>query len=515
MRTSLGTALMLCPWQCCCAQTQLTQLENPIVGGAEDAKTSTCPIRLSMQAAIEIEAAEKRAAASPESDHSLRLPLDEILKNWDEQSTVAHTSDSSHANEPLIPWWIEPTSSPILGGGVSLPIDLDTLFLLTAQHSGRVQAVALKPWINQSRVVQADAVFDPTLYNDSRFDSTSDPVENTLTTGGPLRLQDQIAGIDTGLRGTRQGGTTYGIGQRLGHKSSNSNFFTPNNQGSSRLFANLTTPLMRGRNIDANRSLVITTQLETASAQAEYQQTLQKQIFEVADTYWALYVERASLLQRRRHLQRASVILERLQGRESLDAQHSQILRARAAVANRNAELAQAEAQIRNLESKLRALINAPELLANRQAEFIPLQTPMVHPVQFNVGHEVAEAIARRPEIAELHSQLEIAVVRLRLAQDQRKPLLNLVAEGYLAGLQGDSNVLGAFGDQFHTGRPGGAAGLLYESPIGNRAAYAVVRQRQLELAELEHILRDTEERIRAEVESSIRDVEAGTVAEA
>ena len=133
------------------------------------------------------------------------------------------------------PWWTGPLMESIRPDAQPLPIDLDTLFALTATHSGRVQAIAQTPWVNQMRLEQAQAAFDPTLYSDNRFDSTSDPVENTLTTGGPPRLEDNLLGLDTGLRGQNRRGTNYRVGQRFGHKNSNSNFFAPNDQGTSRL----------------------------------------------------------------------------------------------------------------------------------------------------------------------------------------------------------------------------------------------------------------------------------------
>jgi outer membrane protein TolC len=408
------------------------------------------------------------------------------------------------------PWWTAPALVPLRPHQTQpLPINLDWLFALTAAHSGRVQAVAQAPWVSRTQLEQAQAAFDPALFSNNRFNSTSDPVENDLVTGGPNRLEDNIVSLDSGLRGQNQRGSSYQIGQRFGHKNSNSTFFDPQDQGTARLYANLTQPLMRGRKIDINRSLVLTARFETQAAQAEYQEALQKQLFQVAEAYWSLYTERVSLLQGRRHLARASEIADLLQAREGFDSPSSQVLRARATIANRTAQLAQADARIKNLESQLRALVNAPELINNRNAEFLPLQTPILHPIGFYIEHEVDVAMQRRPELRDFFSKLEIARVRLQLARDQTKPTLNLVGEGYVAGLQGQSNILGAFSDQFSEGRPGYAGGLVYERPVGNRAATATVRQRQFEIVQLNNLLKEATENIRAEVETAVRNVEA------
>jgi outer membrane protein TolC len=407
------------------------------------------------------------------------------------------------------PWWSALSLVPLRPETQPLPVNLDTLFALTAAHSGRVQAVAQAPWVSQSQLEQAQAAFDPTLFSNNRFNSTSDPVENELVTGGPPRLEDNIVSSDSGLRVQNQLGSSYQIGQRFGHKNSNSLFFDPQDQGTARLYANVTQPLMRGRKIDINRSLVLTAQFETKSAQAEFQTALQKQLFQVADTYWLLYTERVSLLQGRQHLARASEIATLLQAREGYDSPNSQVLRARATVANRTAQLAQADARIKNLESRLRALVNAPELINNRNAEFLPLQLPKLHPIGFVIEHEVGLALHRRPELKDLFSKLEVAKVRLQLARDQTKPTLNLVGEGYVAGLQGQSDIPGAFVDQFSEGRPGYAAGLVYERPVRNQASTATVRQRQYEVIQLSHLINEATENVRAEVETAVRNVEA------
>lgn len=407
------------------------------------------------------------------------------------------------------PWWSAPSLEPLRPERQPLPIDLDMLFALTAAYSGRVQAVRQVPSISKAQLDQARAAFNPTLFSNNKFNSTSDPVENTLTTGGPTRLEDKIVGLDSGLKGQNQNGTNYQIGQHLGHKNSNSRFFSPQDQGTARLYANLTQPLMRGRRIDVNRSLVLTAQFETEAAKASYQDALQKQLFQVADAYWSLYSERASLLQRRQHLNRACEIADLLFAREGYDSSSSQVLRARATVANRNAELTQADARIRNLESRLRALINAPELTNNRNVEFLPSQTPSLLPFEFDIENEVGMALQRRPELMELARNLEAANVRLRLARDQTKPTLNLVGEGYVAGLQGHSDIPGAFVDQFSKGPPGFAGGLVFERPVGNRAATAAVRQRQCEVVQLSHLISEANENVHAEVETAIRNVQA------
>lgn len=415
-------------------------------------------------------------------------------------------------HQPLI-WWDQIVAKPMRSQTNSVRVDVTGLMTSAAQNSARIQAVRQAPWITGTQVVQAQSGYDPTLYADTMFDSTSDPVGNSLTTGGPPRLEEDIFGMNGGLRGENRRGATYDVGQRMGHTNSNSTFFTPNDQGTARMAATWTEPLMRNRGMNATRSLILTAQFDTKSAEAEYQDTIQQQLAEVANTYWSLYQERATYLQRVKHLERAQEIAQQLERRRSLDAVESQILRANAAVANRRAELAQSDANIRNAESRIRAHLTVAGITDRPDLEMLPVQTAALTSMKFDIEREVAQAIKLRPEIQDLNGQIGAARIRLELAKNQTKPLLNLVMEGYVAGLRGESDVFGAWSNQFGEGRPGYAGGLEFEMPYRNRAANARLHQRRYELTQLEFVMKEQIAVIRNEVESAIRTLEANRLA--
>ncbi|MCA9197845.1 MAG: TolC family protein [Planctomycetales bacterium] len=406
-------------------------------------------------------------------------------------------------------WWDEMV---VRGSGSNeLRVSVEQLLLMAVAHSGRIQAVALAPHIAQAKLQQATAFTDPTLFSESNFNRTNDPVESTLQTGGPPRLEDRVIGLDAGLRGKRSDGLSYSLGQRIGFKDSNSNFFSPANQATSRIRAGLTKPLLRGRITDVQRTLVLATSFETEAAAAEYAKELQQQLYDIAETYWSLYFEHASRWQRLRHIKRAQEIAAILESRASLDAVQSQIYRVKAAVTNRQAELATVDATIRNHESRLRALVNAPQMLQNRQLDFVPVQPPAVFPIELNLESEVQRALQARPELADLNAQVGIAQAKLNLAHDQMKAKLDFVGEAYIAGLQGNNDVANAWSDQFNGGTPGVSAGLVFERPAANRSARGAVQEREFELAQLGHLLREMNETIRADVESAVRDISAAS----
>lgn len=426
------------------------------------------------------------------------------LKPRDESDFAASTAKESATN-----WWDKEVGKPIRSTDAAVPVDVAGLFEMTLLHSHRIQAVQQTPWISGTQVLQAQGAFDPRWFHDTNFDSTSDPAESTLATGGPPRLNDDVFGFDGGLRVQTPGGSSYTVGQRFGHKNSNSLFIDPNNQASSRLYANWTKPLVRGRTVNPQQSLVLTAQFSTAAEEARYLQTVQSQLSDVGRAYWNLYVERSKLLLQRRNLERAVEITDQLEQRQSLDAVQSQLLRARGAVANRKAELILSESRIRNIESQLRSLINAPGISERSSVELLPIQTPPIRPLRLDIESEVAAAVSRRPEIQELRHKLRSKGVQLALARDQTKAQLNFVLEGNLAGLEGDSDFYKSWTNQFTTGRPSFGIGFEYELPYRNRTAIGAVRQRRLEITQFQHLINEMLGNTRAEVETAIRNLEA------
>ena len=90
-------------------------------------------------------------------------------------------------------------------------------------------------------------------------------------------------------------------------------------------------------------------------------------------------------------------------------------------------------------------------------------------------------ALRNRPDISGAIREMRAAGVRLKMAKNEMLPKLDMILSTYVAGLEGDSRIGSAFGNQFSEGEPGYSAGFIYEFPLGNRAARTRFDRRQLE----------------------------------
>src|SRR5690606_30664346 len=135
-------------------------------------------------------------------------------------------------------------------------------------------------------------------------------------------------------------------------------------------------PLLNSAGRCYNESLIVIAQVETAAASEQMSRQLQTLLVDVHRAYWDLYLQRAILLQKRKLYQEALSIRDELIARQHVDVLGSQLVRAKAAVAAREAGIIRAEASVRNAEARMAALTNDPSWLSGERLEFIPVAAP-------------------------------------------------------------------------------------------------------------------------------------------
>ncbi|NNJ26984.1 TolC family protein [Alienimonas chondri] len=394
--------------------------------------------------------------------------------------------------------------------GQTVPITLQNLLARAVNHSAQIRVFAELPEIRRTSITEADAAFDWHTFAEGRWDDVTDPVGNTLTTGGAERFEDHHLAGSAGLRRRNRLGGRVEAAQRLGWQDTNSTFFQPDQQGTTRLSLSYTHPLMRGQGLAYNTALTVLATIDTDVATDEFHRQLQSHLLEVTRAYWGLSLERSVLVQKRASLARAEEIARRLNLRREIDAVASQIARAEAAVAARRAELVRSEAAVRNAEGRIRALVNDPALGSGfgNDLELIPTDVPSELLIPVSVPAAVEVAIQKRPEISQAMRQIRAAAVRCDMSESELLPVLNLVTEAYVSGLRGEGDVAQSFGDQFTAGRPSYSIGLQFEVPLGNRAAQARNARRRMELRQLRNQYRTTLETLSLEVEVAARELD-------
>lgn len=418
-----------------------------------------------------------------------------------------HVAGSGNALH-LAAWWADQVDDPLRPSLQSLPVDVQSLVLTALEFSPDLLAYQLEPEIVRKGICEEQAAFDWTAFSETTYDDVSDPVGNTLTTGGAARFQDHIASNTSGLRRKNEVGGEFELSQRMGWQDNNSNFFVPRQQATSRLTLSYTQPLLNQHGEAYQQSRTILAMLEAGATEDETADRIQEHLLDVTEAYWQLYRARALYLQRRNLLGEAERILATLEGRSNMDTVPRQLLRAKSAVLLRRSEITRAAMDVRNSESRLRLLVGNPQMTSGTPLELLPVEPPVVSSIPIYAAEAARTAMAHRPDIRQAVKKVRSTGVKVGITENELLPRLDVVFNGYLSGLEGDSQFAKSWGNQFADGRPSFAAGLIFEVPLGNRAAKARHHRRQLEMVQSTHELEAAVETALTEVEMAVRELE-------
>ena len=430
-------------------------------------------------------------------------------KHFNAKSVFQQMDQAANADTtPIQPAWWNQHVTDSLRDVQALPADIHTLLYLALQHSNQIKVAKRDPLIRETQVEEADSQFDWVQFLNTSYANTSQPIGNSLTAGGTAtQFDDQLFQGAAGVRRLTRYGGILDISQRFGWQDNNSIFLIPDQQATGQLTVSYTHPLLRGRGLAYNNSLVLLAQIDTEVAEQEFLAVLQEELLEITRSYWALYLERSVLAHQMRLYLKTEEIYKTLKARQIVDTQHTQLVAAGSALESRRADLIRARTAVTNAETRLRGLINAPELGNSEQAELIPAELPSMEFFDTQLHAEIEKALQNRPEIQAAIKQVKAGGQRLGIAQHELLPALNLVTQSFLNGLRGDSDFGGAFSDQFSTGRPSYSVGLQYELPVGNRLAKARLCRRQHEVSRLHDEYARAIQAVQTEVDIAVREL--------
>ena len=403
-------------------------------------------------------------------------------------------------------WWDLPVSDQSFRqSSEPLKVELHSLVEGAMRFSPRVLAISLTPEIRQTEIPEANATFDTVAFLESKFIKTSDPVGSTLTTGGAEIWRDNNVYTQAGLRKKNIIGGQWEVSQRMGYEDSNSIYFVPDWQSSAKLALTYTQPLLRGAGRAYNESVIVMANIDTQLGTDDFHADLQTHILDVIKAYWELYLARATYIQKKRLVDEAKILQDKLESRRDLDTSNNQIIRVRAAMKVREGNLLKMQAVVHNAEIKLISLVNDPALLTNGQLELVPADNPIHEYVDSSMRDSFQTAMQCRPEISKAMNEIRMASVRQNVACNELLPVLNLLLSTYVSGLEGYDTTTGW--REYNLGDPSYTLGMQFEVPLGNRAAQARMRRRTLEVQQLTYQFHQAISDLYKELEIAVRDV--------
>ena len=416
-------------------------------------------------------------------------------------------SDAAGANsvDSTMPTYIPTTQANDIGlSAVTLnqPENAFHLSLQDAIHRALHNALDIKvqsysPGINESKLVQQEAIFDPVFFADSNSTNTNEPSGSIVPTPGntanhTLPPVFQLGSSfqdgtfwqnDIGVRKLLSSGGNVSVSAGMTYRdlvNTSNTGFPPGQSIAPNINATISQPLLRGFGANVTEANIYIAQRDQRISLEQFRRQVITTIDTVEEDYHNLVLARTNVAIGEQLLFATEDTEKRVSERAIVDADQISISQAQAAVEQRRAELVRFRIDLRTASDKLKQDLNDPEINVNGNALIDPSDRPIAEPVVFNVADSIETALRQRTELQEDRLKLEQSDITITVARNDLLPKLDLTASVQTNGLSNE------WDDAFAaTVAPGQyidySAGIRLEFPLGNRQAEAEVRQRELE----------------------------------
>ncbi len=436
-----------------------------------------------------------------------------------EQSESGYTSIFSNSSGKLTigsgaipidyePWWQSAVAQPINHAVTDQATDVTSLFTRALKHSSQIRVFGDLPLIRETTIQEAESPYDVTLFAEGQFTDLDEPVGDDLQTGGPKRYEEHSKKIEYGVKKKFITGTEVELKQYIGDMDTNSTFFNPVEQARTGTYLTIRQPLLKHFGIAYNQAPIDLANIDHSIAQDELRRNVESHLLEVSRAYWGLYLERSLLLQKKHLAERTGKLYRQMQKRTSMDVSSSLLARAKSLASSHELSAMQAEFAMLNAQSRLRALVNDPELTGAAALELVTSQLPTHQPFEVDYNDAMLTTLKNRPEVAQAVRHIQSAYLRLQRAENELRPSLDLFFQSYVKGLEGDYEYGTSYSNQFDEGNPSYTGGLRFSYPLGNNGAKARYQRKQIEIRQLLHQLDTTVENVLLETQVSHRELE-------
>jgi outer membrane protein TolC len=391
----------------------------------------------------------------------------------------------------------------------TLPLPLRDAILQALRQNLDLLIEGYNPKARTQEVTREDAAFDPAVFAELTFSETKTPSASTV--GGFTAFSPSERETETGNVGVRKR-FTLGTQLELSFNNDRTDFNSASqvvNPGyRTDLTLSLTQPLLKNFGFEANETPLRLAQGNLTIAQALLAQRVQTVVAQVEAAYWDLIFAIDDLEARRRSLRLAEAVVRLNQSRVRAGvAAPVEVTQAEATRAARVVDIITGEKAVRDAEDGLKRAMNFG--LAPGEPEFTiqPTDQPTVLGGPVPLEESLKAARERRPEVLQAQEQVRNQELNYRFTRNQLLPTLDLVGK---IGTNGLGSTFNEDFDRAATGSfPTVEVGLLFEYPLGNRAARSDAERARLLLEQARTSLRNVDQQVSVEVREAVRQVRA------
>ncbi len=344
--------------------------------------------------------------------------------------------------------------------------------------------------VDQTRVMEAEGHFDPTLfagYQFERVDKMIAPTEATVPVGNidpnhisPTDFTTIVSTFDKEAISTAQVGirqnTLSGAQLELKEQMVNS-WFDPQRSvfptsWDNELVLTITQPLLQNYGVEVNEARITISRNNQRVSLLDFRKTVEDTVLQIEKVYWELVQARQDVATLERLVAASEETTDKLFHRQVQDTSSVEIQQANAATESRKAELRSAQSKLSDLSDELKDLMNDPKYPVSGSSMIEPADDQIETELHFNLDDQIEAGLENRLELGQQQVRISSSETAIKVAKNNLLPTLNLQGSVTVDGLEQDIGA--AFAKQADFNHIGFVAGFQFEFPLGNRAARAI-----------------------------------------
>ncbi len=421
-----------------------------------------------------------------------------------------------------VPAAVKPDSGAKADGEL---LTLSEALRLALENNLDIHLARYYPRIADKRVDAAEGVYDPLLFANYDYSHNETPVASNIIdfasdpngTSPVTTITTDAGRWDAGLSGVIPLGLEYSSQYEFSRNRSDSPFAGVDPEYTAQWVTLVTLPLLK--NLVTNPLSIAVARSRTASDRSyeDFQAEVTDLLVSTEAAYWELAASIANTRVAAKSLQTATELLEQTRVQYEVGVvSRVEVVQSEAGVAQREFEQIGAENRQERAHDSLLNAVLAPHERVYEERRVKP-EPAVFRDYDVDIHVATSKALELRPELAAARSNVEDAELRLRLAENQLLPSLDLIGRYQFDGLSGRSDDPGSiiprnrrdsYDDFFKaSGRNSYTIGGEFSIPFGNHTAKAVRVQRAIELRRAITLLRREEQTVILDVRNAVRNL--------
>ncbi|MBN1939525.1 MAG: TolC family protein [Candidatus Aminicenantes bacterium] len=408
-----------------------------------------------------------------------------------------------------------------------LTLTLDEAIARALKNNLDIAVQAFNPELAAGQLIKAREAFLPQFALTFGSDHSENPSYWWLQ--GEGTSIDKLNNYSASVSETIPTGGSLSLSLQNYRSETNQSFQLINPRFGTTLSFRFTQPLLRNFGLKIARRQVIAARTNLEIADVELQGTVMETIYLVQEAYWNLVYAVDSLQVKRQSLELGRDLLAK--NRKEVEFGQMapiEILNAEATVAQREADLIQAEALVTRSQEVLKSILNFGTEDGGRDLRLDPSDRPAYQSVSLNPDEALESALGNRPDLQALAKNLDNKTLNLEVARNQMLPSLDFEFSYGSPGISGDrlmylnddpflgviiGKVPGSAGDSFRDAFKflynNWTIGLSLSFPLASALSRADVAYARTDLAQSQTRLKNLRKKAELEVGDALREVES------